>query len=129
MKIYPQSALTNDPRHRFDRLYWHWRWLPSLWDERAPHYRKKITYIRHNFDAALVKSYGVGSNFYQWNIIMAHWKTCTLALSQNGDKVTLNIDTIATMRHGKQGTLITFIGLPETTVLVRESPDEIIADD
>ncbi len=58
---------------------------------------------------------------------MALWKTCTLALSQNDDKVTINIDNIATMRHGNQGTLITFIGLPENTVLVSEEPHEIIS--
>lgn len=60
---------------------------------------------------------------------MKRWKTCTLALSQNGDKVTINLDNIATMRHGNQGTLITFIGLPENTVLVSEEPNEIIAGD
>ncbi len=60
---------------------------------------------------------------------MRQWKTCTLALSQDDDKVTFNLDNIATMRHGKQGTLITFIGLPENTILVREEPSEIIAGD
>lgn len=60
---------------------------------------------------------------------MQRWKTCTLALSQNGDKMTLNLDNIATMRHGKQGTLITFIGLSENTVLVSEEPSEIIKGD
>lgn len=58
---------------------------------------------------------------------MAKFVECTLALSRLSEKVFVNLDTVASMRNGNQGTLIILTGLPDNTLLVSETPEEILA--